>query len=95
MLTSIFEAHPKLFEDVVCSVFRDFGWNARVTACSGDDGIDVVLDGESDSTVGVQVKRYKKEKKIEAEQIRSLAGALLVNGHTKGIFVTTSSSSSP
>lgn len=88
---SIFETHPKLFEDVVCSVFKDSGWDARVTAYSGDDGIDVVLDGKSDSTVGVQVKRYKKEHRIEAEQIRSLAGALLVNGHTKGIFVTTSS----
>lgn len=88
---SVFEAHPRLFEEVVCSVFKDFGWDARVTAYSGDDGIDVILDGQSDSTVGVQVKRYKKEGKIEAEQIRSLAGALLVNGHTKGIFVTTSS----
>lgn len=88
---SVYQVHPKLFEDVVCSVFSDFGWNARVTAYSGDDGIDVVLDGPEDTTVGVQVKRYKKQNKIEAEQIRSLAGALLVNGHTRGVFVTTSS----
>ncbi len=88
---SVYEAHPKLFEDVVCSVFKDFGWDARVTAYSGDDGIDVVLDGHADNTVGVQVKRYKKQNKIEAEQIRSLAGALVVNGHTRGVFVTTSS----
>jgi len=86
----VFDIHSKLFEDVVCSVFKDYGWDARVTAYSGDDGIDVILDGPSGGTIGVQVKRYRKERRIEAEQIRSLAGALLVGGHTKGVFVTTS-----
>jgi restriction system protein len=88
---SIYQAHPRLFEDVVSSVFKSFWWKTRVTAYSGDDGIDVILDGKCDCTVGVQVKRYKKERKIEAEQIRSLAGALVLGGHTEGIFVTTSS----
>jgi restriction system protein len=57
---------------------------------AGDRGIDVILDGCDASTIGVQVKRYKKERRIEAEQIRSLAGALVLGGHTKGIFVATS-----
>lgn len=87
---SVYDAHPKLFEDVVCGMFKDLGWEARATAYIGDKGVDVILDGPDGSTVGVQVKRYKKERRIEAEQIRSLAGALLQNGHTKGIFVTTS-----
>jgi restriction system protein len=87
---SAFDAHPKLLEDVVCSMFKDLGWSARVTAYSGDEGIDVILDGPKGSTIGVQVKRYKRERRIEAEQIRSLAGALLGGGHTKGIFITTS-----
>jgi restriction system protein len=87
---SVYDTHPKLFEDVVSSVFKDLGWDARATAYIGDKGIDVILDRPDGSTVGVQVKRYKKEQRIEAEQIRSLAGALLQNGHTKGIFVTTS-----
>jgi restriction system protein len=87
---SVFDAHPKLLEDVVCSMFKDLGWNARVTSYIGDKGIDVILDGPDGKTIGVQVKRYKKERRIEAEQIRSLAGALLQNGHTKGIFITTS-----
>lgn len=87
---SVFDCNPKLFEDVICSVFKDLGWDARATAYVGDRGIDVILDGPDGSTTGVQVKRYKKERRIEAEQIRSLAGALLQNGHTKGIFITTS-----
>jgi restriction endonuclease Mrr len=40
--------------------------------------------------VGVQVKRYGAHRKIEAEQIRSFAGALLLDGKTRGVFVTTS-----
>jgi hypothetical protein len=38
----------------------------------------------------VQVRRYRDERRIEAEQIRSLAGALQLGGHTRGVFVTTS-----
>jgi restriction system protein len=85
------QIHPKRFEDVVCSVFSDLGWHARVTAYSGDGGIDVILDGPSKKPIGVQVKRSGKHRRGEAEQIRALAGAMLVNGMTKGIFVTTSS----
>lgn len=87
---SIFSVHPRVLENVVSGIFKDCGWNARVTAYSGDGGIDVILDGPCGKTIGVQVKRKKKEQRIQAEQIRSLAGALLVGGHTKGVFVTTS-----
>jgi restriction system protein len=86
----VYDLHPRVFEEVVGSVFRDHGWRVKVTAYTGDDGVDVVLtDGAK--TVGVQVKKNKKERKIEAEQIRALAGALVLNGMTEGVFVTTSS----
>jgi restriction system protein len=76
-------------ELLVGDVFRNIGFNVRVTAYSNDDGIDLfVLDGKDDKTVGVQVKRYRN--KIEAKQIRSFAGALVLNGLTRGVFVTTS-----
>ncbi len=80
--------HPRLFEETVASVFRDFGFAARVTAYSGDGGIDVILDGIEGRTIGVQVKRYRDT--IKVEQIRSLVGALVINGHCGGVFVTTS-----
>lgn len=38
--------------------------------------------------IGVQVKRHRNS--ISVEQIRSLAGAMVVNDVTKGVFVTTS-----
>jgi restriction system protein len=78
---------PKLFEITVASVFRDLGYTAVVSGCSGDGGIDVILE-RGQEFIGVQVKRYKNS--IEVGQIRSLAGALLSKGMTHGIFVTTS-----
>lgn len=91
-LTARFESRktmsPRLFEETVGSVFRDLGWEAQVTAYSGDGGIDVFLE-KDEETVGVQVKRVRRG--IEVGQIISLAGALLLKGLTKGIFVTTSS----
>ena len=85
---SRFQLNPRLFEETVASVFRDIGYAARVTAYSGDDGIDVILDGPTGDTIGVQVKRYRE--KITVAQIRELTGALVINGLTRGIFVTTS-----
>lgn len=83
-----FEMTPAMFEEVVASVYRSFGYQTVVTGRSGDGGIDIVLDGPGDRRVGVQVKRYRNS--IEVEQIRAFAGALMLRGLTRGIFVTTS-----
>ena len=87
-----FQIDPKRFEDVVASVYRAAGFHARVVGKSGDGGIDVVLDGTSE-TIGIQVKRQRG--RISAEQIRMLSGALLISGMTRGVFVTTSDFTAP
>lgn len=83
-----FQVDPWRFEEVVASVYRDVGYQARVTARSGDGGIDVILDGPDNEVIGVQVKRYKD--RIGVEQIRSFSGALFLEGMARGVFVTTS-----
>ncbi len=85
---SRFKIDPRMFEEVVASVFRDHGFTSTVTNYSGDGGIDIILDGNDNQTIGIQVKRYKD--RISVAKIRELTGALVLNGHTKGIFVTTS-----
>jgi restriction system protein len=82
-----FDIHPRLFERTVASVFRDLGYRVTLTAYSGDGGIDAVLQSHNE-TIGVQVKRYRDA--IEADQIRSFAGALVLSGQTRGVFITTS-----
>lgn len=85
-----FKIHPRRYEEVVVSVFRNMGYRARITSYSNDDGVDaVIMDGERGDLIGVQAKRYSG--KIEAHQIREFAGALILQGITQGIFVTTSS----
>lgn len=83
-----FDVHPRLFEQTVGSVFRDLGYDVRVTSYSKDGGIDAILDRESE-TIGVQVKRTKRI--IEVEQIIALTGALVSKSLKDGMFVTTSS----
>jgi restriction system protein len=84
-----FRVNPKRYEDLVGSVFKAAGYHVRVCSYSNDDGVDVfVFDGDSNDTVGVQVKRHRG--KIEAHQIREFSGALMLNDLTRGIYVTTS-----
>jgi len=85
---SRFDIHPRRFEEVVGSVFGDLGYDVAVTAYSRDGGIDIVLCNQSGERIGVQVKRYRHS--IKVEQIRSFAGALILGGFVRGIFVTTS-----
>jgi restriction system protein len=82
------DVDPRKFEELVCSVFSNVGYRARLTAYSGDGGIDVFLDGPSETLIGVQVKRWKHA--IKVEQINALTGALLIHDCTAGVFVTTS-----
>lgn len=56
---SRFSIDPWKFEETVASIYRDFGFEVRVTGRSGADGIDVILDGPDDSVIGVQVKGTK------------------------------------
>jgi restriction system protein len=83
-----YEVHPRVFEETVASVFKGLGYGARVTGYSSDGGIDIILDSPTSGIVGVQVKRYRNA--IKVESIRSLAGALILNDCTAGVFVTTS-----
>ena len=78
----------QLFEDLVGSVFKNLGYVTQVTGRSNDGGIDVIMTAPNNEIIGVQVKRYKNSSK--AEQIRSLIGALVIGGITKGVFITTS-----
>lgn len=82
-----FNVNPRILENLVASIYKEHGYSSYVTAYQNDGGIDVILSKGTEN-IGVQVKRYRN--KIEAEQIRSLAGALMLGDHTSGMFVTTS-----
>lgn len=83
-----FHLHPRIFEEVVASVFGSLGFQVRATAYSKDGGIDVVLDGSGELPICVQVKRSSNA--IQVGLIREFTGALVAEGCTRGLFVTTS-----
>jgi len=85
-----FTVNPKEMEDVVGRVFSDFGYSTIVTSYGNDNGVDVycVPLHKADDIVAVQVKRYKN--KIQAYAIREFLGAMVINGATRGVHVTTS-----
>lgn len=54
-----YDVHPRKLEEVVASIFRNVGYRVRITSYQNDGGIDVILDGNDQEIIGVQVKRYK------------------------------------
>ena len=63
---------------------------------SNDEGIDGVVNEDplGLDVVYIQAKRYSKDNTIGRERIQQFAGALVGQGASKGVFVTTSSFSS-
>ncbi|WP_418119987.1 restriction endonuclease [Variovorax sp. 350MFTsu5.1] len=80
--------NPRCFEEVVASVFASHGLDSEVTQYSSDGGIDIVLRNAQNQATAVQVKRHRGA--IEVSAIREFLGAMVLNGHTQGVFVTTS-----
>lgn len=76
-------------EDVTKGVFREFGYEARVTARSKDGGIDVIVDHADFGDVYAQVKHTKN--KVGVRILRELVGTMAINGATNSLLVTSSS----
>lgn len=83
-----YSINPFHMEALVASIYRSMGYSVQLTPKSRDDGVDIYLTERGSKVAAVQVKRYKN--KIEAEQIRAFAGAILLSNLNNGIFVTTS-----
>ena len=90
---------PKFFEKVVVDLLIAMGYGGgdskmgRATGKSGDHGIDGTIreDKLGLDEVYVQAKKYAPENKIGEGPIRNFVGAIVANGTSKGVFVTTSS----
>jgi hypothetical protein len=84
-----FDINPKFLEDIVASSYKNIGFDIIHTPYSNDKGVDIFILNNGIKTNCIQVKRYKN--KIEADDIRAFAGAMVLNNCLKGTFVTTSS----
>jgi restriction system protein len=102
VLDRIAELSPAFFERLVVDliVAMGYGGNRQIVAQrlgrSNDEGIDGVVNEDplGLDVVYIQAKRYAKDNTVGRERIQQFAGALVGQGASKGVFVTTSSFSS-
>lgn len=99
LLDRIYELSPAFFESLVVDLIVAMGYGGSRQSVvqrlgkSGDEGIDGVVNEDplGLDVVYVQAKRYAIENTIGRDRIQQFAGALVGQGATKGVFVTTSS----
>lgn len=84
------------FEGIVADLFRALGYdNVERIGGSGDLGIDLTATDPDGLIVIIQCKRYGRGQKVGSPAIQSLMGAVVNHGADRGIFVTTSSFTTP
>jgi restriction system protein len=99
LLDRIRELSPAFFERLVVDLIVAMGYGGTRNSVvqrlgkSGDEGIDGIVNEDplGLDVVYIQAKRYAPENTIGRERIQQFAGALVGQGASKGVFVTTSS----
>ncbi len=77
------------FEVFVGEIFKRKGYSVTVTKPSGDFGIDVVAEKDTEK-IAIQCKLFPKENKIGAQSVQSVLGSSVSPyDATKVIFITT------
>jgi restriction system protein len=102
LLERIQELPPAFFERPVVDLIVAMGYGGsrnnvvQKLGKSGDEGIDGVVNEDplGLDVVYVQAKRYAPDNTVGRDRIQQFAGALVGQGASKGVFVTTSSFSS-
>jgi restriction system protein len=102
LLESICNNTPTFFESLVVDLLLKMGYgglegSGEVTKKSGDGGIDGVIkqDELGLDVIYIQAKRWDKDASVSRPDIQKFAGALLGEGATKGVFITTASFGKP
>lgn len=102
LLERIFELSPAFFEQLVVDLIVAMGYGgsrgavAQRLGKSGDEGIDGIVNEDplGLDVVYLQAKRHAKDNTVGRPMIQQFAGALVGQGASKGVFITTSSFSS-
>jgi len=89
---------PDFFESLVVDLLLKMGYgglegSGEVTRKSGDGGIDGIIkqDELGLDMIYIQAKKWGKDTSVSRPEIQKFAGALLGEGATKGVFITTAS----
>ncbi len=86
------------FEELIAELWAGFGYCTELTQATRDGGYDIIAIGNgevAECKFLIECKRYKAERKVGIQPVRSLHGVVHSEQATKGILVTTSSFTSP
>lgn len=91
---SIYDLTPRKFEELLAELLTDMGWEVELTKATRDGGKDILAYLDTD--VGkmlclVEAKRYREDKKVGVDLVRSLYGTLYDHRASSAMLVTTSS----
>jgi hypothetical protein len=89
---ALHDLSPRDFEELIAKTFTDQGLNIEVSHTSRDGGIDVFLLGGSDrlrEPILLQCKRYKPNRQLSVEIVRTLVASALVHDVGHASMVTT------
>ena len=96
ILDEICSNSPDFFESLVVDLLLKMGYgglegHGEVTKKTGDGGIDGIIkqDELGLDMIYIQAKKWDKESTVSRPDIQKFAGALLGEGATKGVFITT------
>jgi restriction system protein len=102
LLEAICHNSPTFFESLVVDLLLKMGYgglegSGEVTKKTGDGGIDGIIkqDELGLDLIYVQAKRWDKDSSVSRPEIQKFAGALLGEGATKGVFITTGNFAKP
>lgn len=91
---SIYNLEPRQFEELLAHLLTDMGWEVELTKATGDGGKDILayLDTEVGKMLClVEAKRYREDRKVGVDLVRSLYGTLYDHRASSAMLVTTSS----
>ncbi|MEX1061236.1 MAG: restriction endonuclease [Methyloceanibacter sp.] len=91
--SAAYELTWRQWEELLAGVYQDAGYEVTLTRPSGDHGCDVIAqrNGFDCLKVRIQMKRYKPDLVVTAEQARALLGTLYGDpAASKAVLATTS-----
>jgi HJR/Mrr/RecB family endonuclease len=90
---SLYVLEPRRFEELVAEIFRDFGYEVLLTPRSNDGGVDIrAVRKDSVGTLLylIECKRYRQDRAVGVDLVRSLYGVIQAEGASCGVLATTS-----
>ncbi|HWM93905.1 MAG TPA: restriction endonuclease [Thermoanaerobaculia bacterium] len=91
---SIYDLSPRKFEELIADLLTNMGWEVELTGVTRDGGKDMLAYLNTD--LGrllclVEAKRYRRDRQVGVDLVRSLYGTLYDHQANSAMLVTTSS----